>query len=334
MKRHGHLFERITAFDNLLAAAKRAGRGKRHKQRVAHFFFHLEKELLRLQEELLAGAYLPEPYHSFEIKDPKPRLISAADFRDRVLHHAICAVIEPLLDRRMIFDSWACRRNKGSHRAVKRAQSFSRNHGWFFKCDVQKFFASVDHAILKQLLARVFKDQQLLDLLALIIDTGGEQGRGLPIGNLTSQHFANLYLGELDHFLKDYLGCKGYLRYMDDMLLFGANRQELLTVFAQIESFLQERLYLELKPAATVLAPVFAGIPYLGFRIFPGIVRLDRRTLKRFRRRVRRLENVFLAGNLDTEQLAVSVQAMAAHIHHGNTRRLRQKLFAPSLQLG
>jgi len=222
MKRYGHLFEQVTTFANLLLATKKAAQGKKTQQRVAYFLFHLETELFQIQDELQKGYWQPSPYRIFEIHEPKPRRISATDFRDRVVHHAICNILEPIFDQWLIYDTWACRPVKGNHAAIKRAQQFSRQYPYFLKCDIRHYFQSIDHEILKQLLQKIIKDAHLQALLNQIIDhplPDSPLGKGLPIGNLTSQHFANLYLGKLDHELKDKQAIKGYLRYMDDMLL-------------------------------------------------------------------------------------------------------------------
>jgi retron-type reverse transcriptase len=219
MKRSGGLFEKIIAFDNLLLAARKAQRGKRHRTSVAHFLFHLEPQILTLQEELRAGTYRMQPYHTFTIYEPKQRQICAAAFRDRVVQHALCTVLDPLFEASFIHDTYACRRGKGTHAAVRRAQQFARKFPYVLKCDVRKYYDSIDHAVLKALLRRQLKDTACLALLDHIIAhplPGSRPGKGLPIGNLTSQYFANLYLGELDHLVKERLRCKGYVRYMDD----------------------------------------------------------------------------------------------------------------------
>ena len=198
MKRHGNLFERIVTFDNLLLASQRAMRGKKNKNSAASFCFNLENEILTLKEELDASTYLPRPYTQFEIREPKVRKICSSDFRDRVVHHAVCNLIEPIFERRAVFDSYACRNKKGSHLGVVRCQMFARKFQYYLKCDIRKYFESMDHVVLKNLLCRLFKDQRLLKLLDLIIDhavPGNMPGKGVPIGNLTSQHFANFYLG-------------------------------------------------------------------------------------------------------------------------------------------
>ena len=337
MKRHGDLFPKIVRFDNLLLAFRKAAKGKRDYPAVARFEFHLEQALFYLQDQLLSGRYRPGEYSIFHVRDPKPRQICAAPFHDRVVFHAVCNVLEPLFERRLIFDSWACRRGKGNHAAIKRAQYFSRRHGYFLQGDVHKYFDSIDHASLKILLRRIIKDKPLLALLDRIINhapPGLPFGKGLPIGNLTSQHFANLYLGELDHFIKETLRIKGYLRYMDDILLFGDGKPALHRAFAELKNFLAHRLQLTFKNENMTPTPVNGGISFLGFRIFPAMIRLDRKTLHRFRRRFRHCEQEYLRGNLDVDQLNISVTAMFAHIVHGDTFRLRQKFIQDSLLVG
>lgn len=337
MKRHGDLFPKIVRFDNLLLAFRKAAKGKRDYPAVARFEFHLEQALFYLQNELLSGRYRPGEYSTFQVRDPKPRQICAAPFHDRVVFHAVCNVLEPLFERRLIFDSWACRRGKGSHAAIKRAQYFSRRHEYFIQGDVHKYFDSIDHVSLKILLRRIIKDKLLLALLDRIINhasPGLPPGKGLPIGNLTSQHFANLYLGELDHFIKEILQIRGYVRYMDDILLFADNKPALHRAFAELKQFLAYRLQLKLKNENMTPTPVSEGISFLGFRIYPAIIRLDRKTLHRFRRRFRYNELEYLRGNLDADHLGSSVTAMFAHIVHGDTFRLRQKFIQDSLIAG
>jgi hypothetical protein len=337
MKRFGHLFERIITFENLLLAADKTLRGQKHKPAAARFYFNLENELLQLEEELSGGVWRPLPYRVFSVCEPKPRRICASDLRDRVVHHAICNVLDPIFERRMIYDSYACRVGKGTHAAVKRAQEFARRHDYFAQWDVRKYFASVEHTALKDLLRRMLKDERLLALLDRIIDhplPGSAPGRGLPIGNLTSQYFANLYLGELDHFVKERLGVKDYVRYMDDGLLFGDEKPALHEHLAATRDFLRDRLKVELKEEAVRIAPVWTGISFLGFRIFPGVIRLRSDKWSRFRRRVREREEAFLAGEIDEEELARSVASMIGHLSHADTMEARRRLFADSLSLG
>ncbi|AHF04319.1 RNA-directed DNA polymerase [Marichromatium purpuratum 984] len=337
MKRADGLFARIVAFDNLLAAERLAARGKRDRGSVARFEFHLERELIQLQEELMEGRYRPGTFYSFEVRDPKPRAICAAPFRDRVVHHAVCDVLEPVFERYAIFDSYACRIGKGTHAAIARAQAFARRDAFFLKCDVRRFFASVDHEVLKAQLARHFCEPRLLELLGQIIVHGppdAPPGKGLPIGNLTSQHFANRYLGELDHFVKERLRVKAYLRYMDDLLLFAPDKPSLHLLLAEIRQFLAERLHLELKDAATLVAPVSEGIPFLGFRIYPRTIRLNQRTRRRFRRQVRTLEAAASQGRIDESELANRAACLFAHVSQADAYRLRRRVSDASITRG
>jgi len=333
MKRQAGLFECVVRFENLLRAVRRAARGKRDRPSVARFELDLERELLALQEALLTGHYRPGRFFTFEVRDPKRRAICAAPFRDRVVHHALCDVLEPAFERRTIFDTYACRPKKGTHAAIARVQHFARRYRYFLKCDVRRFFASVDQDILRKLLGRLFKDRPLLELLGRIIvhgPPGMPPGKGLPIGNLTSQHFANLYLGELDHHLKERERVKGYLRYMDDLLLFADDKARLHRLLARIRRFLAERLALSLKENATLLAPVGEGIPFLGFRVYPGVIRLNPRTLRRFHRRVRDCERRFAAGEMGVEALADTVASLYAHVTHADTLTLRRRMVLDS----
>lgn len=319
MRRVGYVFGNVAAFDNLLGAARRALRGKRDRAAVAAFYFGLESELLSLERDLNAGTYQPRPYRSFMVYEPKPRRICAADIRDRVVHHAICRILDPVFESFSISDSYACRKGKGTHRAIARAQQLSRQYRYFLKLDVEKFFDRVDHGCLKRLLRRKFKDARLLRLLDQIIDhplPDGVPGKGLPIGNLTSQYFANFYLGHLDHRIKNDLRVAGYVRYMDDMLLFGDEKADLHRHGRAICNFLKEHLLLDLKDRATLLAPVIQGIPFLGVRVFPGLIRLQRTGRVRFQRKLRQREQAFLAGDLDEARFVQSAQSLLGHIRN------------------
>jgi len=240
VKREQELFEQIACFKNLLFASKKAFRRKQNKGVVQEFCFDLEYELLGLKQELTQGTYKPRSYRTFEVREPKVRKICSSHFRDRVVHHAICNILEPIFEKRLISDTYACRVGRGLHVAVKRCQFFTTKNTYFLKCDIRKFFETIDHGVLKILLRRLIKDKRVLSLLDQVIDhavPGYEISKGLPIGNLTSQHFANLYLGELDHFLKDRLRVKSYLRYMDDFFLFSQDKESLHFIWTGSENF-------------------------------------------------------------------------------------------------
>ncbi len=333
MRRAGHLFERLLTWENLLSATHKAARGKKSRPAVARFLFHLETELLDLRQELESGLWRPRPYRRFSIRDPKPRIISAADFRDRVVHHAVMNVLDPYFERRLFGHSYACRRGKGTHAAVRFAQGQARRFPYFFKGDVDRFFESVDHGVLRDRLRRMFKDRRLLDLLDRIITSAGAE-RGLPIGSLTSQYFANHLLGELDRFVKQDLRVRGYLRFMDDFVLFAAAKPDLHRHRAAVRSFLAETLRLELKERASWIAPSGSGVPFLGFRIYPRTIRLEGVRWRRMRRKIRRREQEFRDGEISAEVLADSVRSSLAHVEHAATRQLRRKSFEDSGGLG
>jgi retron-type reverse transcriptase len=268
MKRYGNLWPAITAFPNLLQAHYQAQKGKRYRQNVLAFNHNLESELLCLKDELLTQTYQPGPYRTFEIVEPKRRLISAAPYRDRVVHHALCNVIVPLIEPTFIDDSYANRIGKGSHRALQRFTRFARHRRYVLQCDIQKYFPSIDLAILKALIRRKIKCKDSLWLIDTIIDASNEQipvlhyfpqddlltplnrRRGLPIGNLTSQFFANVYLNGFDHFVKETLKSTAYLRYVDDFALFSDDREWLVDAQQAIESYLAT-LRLKIHPYAT-----------------------------------------------------------------------------------
>jgi retron-type reverse transcriptase len=330
VRRARHLFERIASFAALSRAARAAARGKKRKGGVARFLLDAEREVLALERELRVGTYRPRPFRTFVVRDPKPRTICAADFRDRVVHHAVCAELEPLFERGFMDGSYACRKGKGAHAAARRAQEILRLFRYYLKLDVRKFFDSVDHGVLKRLLGRRIKDADFLRLLGAIIDQQvpwTEAGKGIPIGNLTSQHFANLYLDPLDHFVKETLRVKGCVRYMDDVVLFADEKGFLWDALAQVERFLRERLLLSVKEGSSVLAPAGEGLSFLGLRIFPGVVRIQRRGWRRFRRKAIERERTFAAGEIDEETFVRSMASLTGHLRHAATRNLRASFF-------
>ncbi|MFH1135465.1 MAG: reverse transcriptase/maturase family protein [Pseudomonadota bacterium] len=339
MKRRGHLFEKVISFENLRAAFHRAFRGTGRTQESCRFHFYLETELLQLQRELAAETYQPGRYRYFSIYDPKERTISVAPFRDRVVHHALVGVLEKVIGPRFIHDTYANRVGKGTHRAVKRAQVFLRKNRYFLKTDVAKYFDNIDHEILLSLLSRIVKDHKVLSLSSRITansdrSRGLEEGKGLPVGNLTSQFFANLYLDPLDHFIKDALGEKFYIRYMDDLVLFSDSNGLLKDRLSTIEFFLGDRLGLRLKPKATMINTRLHGLPFLGCRVFPGLVRVRQENLKRMFGKIRERQNEFRAGRVSEDRLERSIQSVVGHLKCVNTFNLRRKSLFSGVEVG
>lgn len=295
------MFNEIVSFENLLIANKRASKGKRTKEHVITFNNNLEDELLRLKDELILGTYTPLPYNRFYIFEPKLRLISAPMFRDRNVHHAICNILTPIIDKRFIYDSYACRQGKGTHKAVDRAQEMMRkvniqSNGsgvYCLKLDVKSYFANVNHTILKRILKFHIKDSMVINLLFKIIDSYKE---GLPLGNLTSQLFANMYLNELDREAKYNLKIKYYVRYMDDIVIFSSNKDYLQQVRKSIELFLLTKLKLSTN-SKTEVFPVRQrfGKPldFLGYRLYITHRTLRKSTVKRFKAKVKGLRKSY-----------------------------------------
>ena len=330
MKRKGNVFESCVCFQSLERAAYRAFRANREHGDALRFMYALECEVLELERELVSGVYQPGPYRCFTVHEPKERHIAAAPFRDRVVHHALCAALEPVFETRYIFDSYACRKNKGAHRAVARAQQFARSSRYFLKCDIRKYFDSVPHGRVKALLGRQFKDRRFLALLGCIVDHNApnhEPGRGIPIGNLTSQYLANVYLDQLDHFVKEQLHIKRYLRYMDDFLCFSDDKSVLQEALYAMDGFLDAHLALALKQEKCYVAPVSQGLPFLGMRLYPGTIRVSRPSLVRCRRKLKRREKAFQERRITEEAMIQSVGSLIAHISHADTVTLRRQWF-------
>lgn len=324
-KRYKRLYEQVYDFENLWLASRKARKGKRLKSEVIDFEYDLEKELFKIRDELSCGAYQFSPYRTFTVTEPALRLISAAPYRDRVVHHAICNIIEPLLDKAMIYDSYACRMGKGMHRALDRAQLFLRNNEWILKIDIKKYFFTINHRILLSDLGKKINDDKLFKLLRQLLNTyvsGPEydmpfQGdlpldrylpKGLPIGNLTSQLFANYFLTPLDRFIKEKLKVKHYLRYMDDLLIFSNDQAKIKSMKHEIGQFLDNRR-LKMHPDKTQIFPRSNGIRYLGFHIYEHYRRILKPNLNRFKirfaERIRKYENKHLAF----EHLLLSLNA-------------------------
>jgi hypothetical protein len=336
---------RAATWDNLLLAHRKAARGKRGKEPAARFEYHLEDNLIALQDGLRTKTYRPGPYSSFYIHEPKRRLISAAPFRDRVVHHALCNVIEPIFERGFIHDSYANRAGKGNHRALDRAQFFARRFRYALPCDVCQFFPSVDHALLRRVLAGKLRDPDVMWLVDRILESGAgvlseeyrmawfpgddlfavHRPRGLPIGNLTSQFWANCTLNPFDHFVKRELRCKGYLRYVDDLLLFGDDKAQLWDWKQAVIERLA-RLRLTIHQAQAQVRPVTEGLPFLGFVVYPHRRRLKRRKGVAYARRFRALAGDYAAGRLPLERVTASAQGWAEHARHGDTLGLRQAI--------
>ena len=343
MKRQGNLWEQLVGWDNLLLAARKARRGKRDREAVQQFEFRQEWNLLRLQRELEEGSYRPGPFTSHWIDRPKRRLISAASYRDRVLHHALLNVLEPHLDRRFHPDSYACRLGKGTHAAAGRLQHFMRRNQFAMQCDVRKFFPSIDHRLLKATFRRLIKDGRVLELMDCIVDgsnaqeevqnwfpgddlwTPGERRRGIPIGNLTSQWFANWYLDDLDHLVTSGFAMGGYLRYCDDFVLLDDDQGKLRETGERVAAFLATKR-LRLHEERSDVVPVRAGLTFVGFRVWKTYRLLRKDNVRRFRRRVRWMRRALAEGDITWADMRQRLECWIGHAQQADSRRLLERL--------
>ena len=345
MKTYKKLYPEIINVKNLYEAWHKARRGKRYTTTAANFEQNLDQEMLRLHKELASESWESGGYRSFTIHEPKRRKISAAPFRDRVVHHALVNIIEPLYERKFIFDSYANRVGRGTHKALDRCTQFMKRYKYVLPCDIEQFFPAIDHAILKNILARNIACDSTIRLCNKIIDSGigvlenvydlrwfsGDnllivnRERGLPIGNLTSQFWANVYLNELDQFIKHKLRCKGYLRYVDDFLLFTDNKVTLHNWRDEIISFL-ESLRLTIHANRAQPRPVQQGLNFLGFIVYPTHRLLKRSKGIAYRRHLKDLYGHFKCGKISDKELNASIMAWLGHAMHGDTFALRKQL--------
>jgi retron-type reverse transcriptase len=329
-----NIFDTVIHRENLYRAAYAAAKGKRYNRSTADFNFSLEGEIDRLRHELKAGTYRHGAYKVFKIYEPKERNIAKAPFRDRVVHHAVHDVIEPIIDRSFIFDSYACRRGKGTHLALARARSFSLARRYCLHGDIRKYFPSIDRAVLKILLRRRISDPKLLRLLDEIIDSAASilPEKGLPIGNLTSQFFANLYLHELDRFAKHGLCCRYYIRYMDDFLLFDDDPARLGEWRCVIKRFLESRLKVEMHADKTQIYSMRKGFTFMGFRLSAGSgagrSRVCAAGMRRMRARLKRFRYLAAKRLMTEAEMADSVLCWAAHSRYADASSLRRRLAA------
>lgn len=343
-KRHTDLFDRVANFAALRQAALKAARGKRSAPGVAAFLANLEPRLFALERALQAGTWRSGAYTEIRVKQPKERVVSAAPFRDRVVHHALCAVIAPIFERGFIFDSYANREGKGTHRAIARYEQFRDRYRHVLRADIYRYFPAIDHAILKADLRRRIACPQTLCLLDTLIDgsnpqepvyqvypgddllTLAQRKRGLPIGNLTSQLFGNIYLDPLDHFVKEVLRAP-YVRYADDMALFHDDPVVLADWPQRMARFLVGRR-LSLHPQKTWIAAATEPATFLGLELHSGgMRRLPPESVTRFRHRLRGLRDRWRAGAVERAVVLRCVFAWCAHAEHAHTWRLRHAIF-------
>jgi len=334
MKTHKNIFDKIISPENLFSAWDSFKSDKRGKPDVQRFEWNLEQNIFQLHRNLKSKTYTHSPYEGFYIKDPKQRHIHKATVRDRILHHAVFSVVNPIFELTFIPTSFSCRVGFGTHKGVEvlekimRGVSQNNTHPCFvLKCDVRKFFDSVNHGILLSIIKKRIKDDDALWLLESIVRSyESAPGKGIPIGNLTSQLFANIYMNELDQFVKHRLKIKHYVRYTDDFALVSESPEELEKLLIPISEFLENELALTLHPDKSILHSMCQGVDFLGYVIFPKHRLIRAKTKHRIFRKMGERTEEYKLGNISALTLGQSLQSYLGVLSHANTHRLREKL--------
>jgi retron-type reverse transcriptase len=328
---YNNLWKSLCSYDNLELAFRKARRHKTLKPYVIEFEKNLKDNLLMLRTELLLHSYRPKPLETFIVRDPKTRKISKSDFRDRVVHHALCNIIEPIFEKIFIYDSYANRIGKGTLKALQRFDYFkrkvSRNNTrecYVLKADIKQYFESVNHEVLLGIIRKKIKDDKVILLIKIILQNykNDDKDKGMPLGNLTSQFFANVYLNELDYFIKNKLFIKSYIRYVDDFVIISENKKELQSYKKSINEFL-ETLGLELHPDKSKIIGLEKGVGFLGFRIFYYFKLLKNSNLQQFKRKLELFKKQFNGNLKDYDSIYASMEGWLAYTKTANTYGLR-----------
>jgi len=327
------------SFESLYKAFCAARRARGFKRCVLLYEKNLEYNLGRLSYALCSGEYRHGGYHTFIVHDSKKRTIRAAAFTDRIVHHMVCAHIESLFEKRFIFDSYVCRIDKGTHRAIRRAKKFlyGSSNGYirpayYAKLDISKYFQNIDHKILFSLVCRVVRDEGMRIIIKNIIDSHHDaiqngRAKGIPIGNLTSQLFGNIYLNELDHYVKERLYCRYYVRYMDDILICCVDKEVCACVCAHIESFVRETLLLSVHPSKKIIAPVSSGVSFLGYVLYSHTTRLRTSTIQRAHKRIIQNYALWRSGDISLLHIRDQRASWYGYAKHAQARHISNKLW-------
>jgi retron-type reverse transcriptase len=338
MKTYKNLYSDIYSLTNLFLAWKKAKKEKTKKDYVIEFEKNLLDNLIRLQEELKSFTYKPRPLKTFILRDPKIRRISKSDFRDRVIHHALCNIIEPIFDKMFIYDSCANRKGKGNLKAIERFYIFirkvSRNgkingrfndnqvKGYCLRADIRHYFQEVNHEILVKIIRRKIQDEKVIWLIEQILANHSVKDKGMPLGNLTSQFFANVYLNELDYFVKHKLKARYFIRYVDDFIILHSSKSWLEVWKKQINDFLNKELKIELHKEKTKIITLSRGIDFVGFRNFYYFRLLKKRNIRKMLSKIYKYKN----GEIQHNKLIESFQGWQAYAKWANTYKLRNRL--------
>lgn len=326
------MWNQLTSFSNLCDAYKKAARRRRYKGDALRFGMNLEHEILLLQKELRSGTYKPGEYRSFVRCDSKRRIIQVAPFRDRVVHHAVCNCIAPLFETHFIHDSYACRKNRGTHKAIQRVERFiqsaSENFSiptYYMQCDIRKYFDSIDHVVLFRCIMKRVYDLRTLQLIWKIIKSNKLE-IGIPIGNLTSQLFANIYLNELDYVVRFSIKNKRYVRYMDDIILFDSNKEKLWKAYVCMQRICEQELHISFKGNIPRIAPCKKGIDFLGYITFRTHRLLRKSTVRRMFKKARRKRSAYEKGFISEYAFKNAMASFDGYIKHANAWKIRKKI--------
>ncbi|MBU2638403.1 MAG: reverse transcriptase/maturase family protein [Nanoarchaeota archaeon] len=350
MKTYSHLFEQLCSIENLELAFKKARKHKTLKLYIIDFEKNLAENLRALQNELASKTYTPLPLNEFILRDPKTRKISVSDFRDRVVHHAVCNIIEPIFEKHFIYDSYANRKGKGNLKAIQRFDYFKRKvscngrklgglqddnyvKGFALKADIKRYFDNVSHETLMNIISRKITDKNTLELIWKILRNHSTKSKGMPLGNLTSQFFANIYLNELDQFIKQNLKAKYYLRYVDDFVILHKSRLQLRKWKRQIEDVLKHKLLLELHPQKSKILPLGRGIDLLGFKCFFHFRILRRKNIRKMQKKIETFNLLCKEDRANTIHLMDSLQGWNAYAMHANTFKIRRIITKKTIEI-
>lgn len=330
-----NLWQELCSYDNLLLAFKKARKHKTLKDYVIFFEKKLKNNLLMLRSELLLHCYSPKPLINFIIRDPKTRKISKSNFRDRIIHHALCNIIEPIFERSFIFDSYANRLGKGTLKAIERLNDFKRKVSknntlpcYMLKADIRRYFETVNHKVLMKVISKKIKDKRILWLIKKIISNSSYEQKGMPLGNLTSQFFANVYLNELDQFVKHKFKAKYYIRYVDDFVILHQNPKSLKIYKEKIMSFLETNLLISLHQDKSKVIKLGNKFTFLGYRIFHYHRLLKKQNIIKFKKNLEHLKVKYYSKIIDYDKLYDSLEGWIACVMSANTFKLRRRILS------
>ncbi len=337
MKTYKNLFQELCSYENLFIAFKKAKKHKTLKPYVIEFNKDLKNNLLQLRADLLFHSYRPKPLETFVIHDPKTRVINKSQFGDRIVHHALCNIIQPLTEKSFIYDSYANRIGKGTLSAIKRFEFFirkvSRNYslhknnilGYVLKADIKSYFENVDHSILLEIIRRKIKDPEIIKLITIILKNYSNK-KGMPLGNLTSQFLANVYLNELDQFVKHDLKVKYYLRYVDDFVILHSSKEELQFIKVKIEVFLNDKLKITLHKDKTKIFPLYSGTKFLGFRIFHDKRLINKKNIIKFKKRFSKYCLKYENNALNYDTIYDFLEGWFAYSNYADNKKIRDDI--------